>query len=368
MRGALFLAGLALAAVRPVAAADVAPPLPTVVSATEIGIVKQNRFVNCRDGTYSAQVGRKSVWTFGDTCLAKGGVAGDTFIDNTLAWTTDLDASQGIWLNKDLKDSQGVPVRFIPFTAAELALSAQHAPNEIALWPGQLVDDPARNRVLVFYGSVWRGARIGFTPVGGGIAVADPSFTTVTRPVESLDPGAREPTYMWSGNEQEYGNGYVVVGDLLYCYGAETVGLSKHMHLARVPLADATDKTKWTYWNGTDWQAENRHLATVYVGGAAGDTIFWNAFLGEYMSVYQHYLDNTVYFRVADRPEGPWSKEGVLFVARQGDANDVSYAARVHPEMNGNGGESIYVTYAMTSGLFQQSLPIDRVVFAPLQR
>ena len=82
------------------------------------------------------------------------------------------------------------------------------------------------------------------------------------------------------------------------------------------------------------------------------------------MTVYQHYLDNTVYFRVAAHPEGPWSGEGVLFTARQGDANDVSYAARVHTEMSENGGQTIYVTYAMTTGLLRQELPLDKVVFS----
>lgn len=364
VRAALCGALAALSFCRSAAAGEVAPPLPTVVSATEIGIVKQNKFVHCRDGLYSALVGRKSVWTFGDTCLTNGGVAGDTFIDNSLAWTTNLDASSGIFLNKDLKDAQGVPVRFIPYTANELAINAERAPNEIALWPGQLVDDPARNRVLVFYGAVYRGAKIGFNPVGGGIAVANPDFSQVTRPVESLDPDAREPAYMWAGNEQEYGSGYVVDGELLYCYGGETVGLSKHVHVARVPLADATDKTKWTYWDGTAWSSANKKLATVYQGGAAGDTIFWSDFLGEYVTVYQHYLDNDVRFRVALHPEGPWSKEGFLFTARQGGANDVSYAARVHTEMSANGGETIYITYAMTTGLLQQSLPLEQVVFA----
>ena len=363
-RAAFCGALAALSFCRIAAAAEGAPPLPTVVSATEIGIVRQNKFVECRDGTYSAQVGRKSVWVFGDTCLSKGGVAGDTFIDNTLAWTTDDDASAGIFLNKDLKDARNVPVRFLPYTAGELAINAAHAPNEIALWPGQLVNDPARKRVLIFYGAVFRGSKIGFNPVGGGIAVSDPDFTHVTRPIESLDPDAQEPTYMWAAGEQAYGGGYVLDGDMLYAYGGQGVGLATHVHVARAPLASATDKTTWTYWNGSTWQADNQHTATVYQGGAAGDTIFWNAFLGEYMTVYQRYLDNTVYFRVAARPEGPWSDEGTLFVARQGDASDASYAARVHTEMSENGGETIYVTYAMTTGLLRQELPLDKVVFA----
>ena len=77
-------------------AADKPPPLPRVESAVEIGTLEQNPLVLCRDGSYSTLIGGRPVWTFGDTCLAKGGVKGDTFIDNTLAWGQDLDASNGI--------------------------------------------------------------------------------------------------------------------------------------------------------------------------------------------------------------------------------------------------------------------------------
>jgi hypothetical protein len=317
--------------------------------------------VQCRDGTYSALVGRKAVWTFNDTCLTKGGDAGDTFIDNSLAWNTGLDASQGIALNRNKVDSQGVPVRFVPFTANEIAFTQAHQPNEIAIWPGHLVPDPARGRELVFFGAVYRGPDIGFNGVGAGIAVADPGFTTVTRPVQSLDPDAPEPSYMWAAGEQSYTGGYVVVGDMLYCYGGHGVGLATHVHVARVPLADALDKTKWTYWTADGWSTKNQHLATVYQGGAAGDTVFWDAWLGLFVTVYQPFQDNGVYYRVANHPEGPWSAPAPLFTAQQG--TDPSYAARVHTEYEEGGGQVEYVTYVKNTGLLAQELPLVKVTF-----
>lgn len=358
---ALAVPALALALAQAALAAEAPPPIPPVVSVVEMGLVKQNKFVNCRDGTYSALVGKKAIWTFNDTCLSKGGDLGDQFIDNTLAWNTNLDASNGIWLNKDKHDSQGVPVRFVPFTANEIAFTAAHQPNEIAIWPGQLVPDPARNRELIFFGAVYRGGDIGFNGIGAGIAVADPTFTTVTRPIQSLDPDAREPSYMWAAKEQSYTGGYVLVGDMLYCYGGQGVGLSTHIHVARVPLADALDKTKWTYWNGTEWSTVNKKQATVYVGGAAGDTIFWDDYLGEYVTVYQPYLSNDVYYRVSNHPEGPWSDAAFLFTAQQG--TDPSYAARVHTEYQENGGQVQYITYVKNTGFLSQELPLVKVTF-----
>jgi hypothetical protein len=346
--------------------AEEPPPIPPIAAVVDMGLVKQNKYVNCRDGTYSAMVGKRAVWTFNDTCLSAGGVLGDQFIDNTLAWNTNLDASNGITLNRDKKDADGVPVRFVPLTAKEIAVNAQYAPNEIAIWPGQLVDDPARQRELIFYGAVFRGSDIGFHGIGGGIAVADPSFTKVIRPAQSVDPKAKEPSYMWQAGEVQYTSGYLKLGDMLYCYGGTGVGLSTYVHVARVPLADVLDKTKWTYWTGTEWSDQNQNLANIYIGGAAGDSLFWSDYLGVYVSVYQHFADNTVFYRVSNHPEGPWSDEAVMFVAAQG--TDTSYAARVHNEYDENGGQTIYVTYVKNTGFLLQELPLTKVTFGPMPK
>ena len=360
------LAALLLASVASLAsvalAAETPPPLPGVASVVDMGLVRQNRYVQCRDGTYSARVGDKAVWTFNDTCLGKGGVLGDQFIDNTLAWTRKFDASGGIFLDHDLKDTQNVPVRFVPLTAWEQQVNARKAPNEIAIWPGHLVDDPARHRELIFYGAVYRGSDIGFTGIGAGIAVATPDFKTVTRPPESLDPNAAEPNYMWAKGEISYTGGYVLVGDMLYCYGGEGKNLRTLVHVARVPLADALDKTKWTYWDGTSWSTDASTSKWVYEGGAAGDTIFWSDYVGAYMTVYMPFATNDVYYRVANHPEGPWSAPALLFTAQQGA--DTSYAARVHTESAENGGQVQYVTYVKNTGFLSQQLPLVKVTFA----
>jgi len=301
------------------------------------------------------------VWTFNDTCLNDGGVLGDQFIDNTLSASRSLDASDGIFLEKDEEDAQGVPVRFVPFTANEIAFNAAHAPNELAIWPGHLLDDPERNRELIFFGTVYRGSDIGLTGVGAGIAVANPTFTTVTRPVQSLNPNAREPTYLWGAKEQSYTGGYLKVGDMLYCYGGSGRGLSTLVHVARVPIADVLDKTKWRYWTGTGWSDQNENLATVYKGGAAGDTLFYDDYLGVYVTVYQPFLDNNVYYRVANHPEGPWSDQALMFTAAQG--TDPSYAARVHTEYAEGDGRTQYITYVKNAGFLRQELPLVQVTF-----
>src|SRR5579864_6967938 len=91
------------------------PPIPTVVSVTPLGTVTQNSVIYGRDGTFSALVDGKSVWTFGDTPMSVAGIEGNSWDDNSLSWTDDLDASHGINLNHDLLDSTGAPAEFLPY-------------------------------------------------------------------------------------------------------------------------------------------------------------------------------------------------------------------------------------------------------------
>ena len=335
----------ALALLQSVHAAEAPPPdPPPVVAVVEMGLVKQNAFVQCRDGTYSAMVGKKAIWTFNDTCLTSGGVLGDQFIDNTLAWNTKLDASQGITLNKDKKDADGVPVRFVPFTANEIAFTAARTrATRSRSGRATSCDDPARKRELIFFGAVYRGNRRRLQRRRRRHRGRRPD-------VHDRHPPGPEPRPERARAELHVVGRRAVVHRRLRarrrhavrCYGGQGVGLVTHVHVARVPLADALDKTKWTYWDGTQWSAKNQKLATVYQGGAAGDTIFWDDYLGEFVTVYQPFQSNDVYYRVANHPEGPWSAAAYMFTAQQG--TDPSYAARVHTEYQEGGGQVEYVT------------------------
>ncbi|HYU57027.1 MAG TPA: hypothetical protein VEO00_03120, partial [Actinomycetota bacterium] len=240
-RPTLLAAVLALLAVAagggsPAAGATAAaPPLPPVLSITALGIVQQHPSVYGRDGTFSALVGGRSVWSFGDTPLAVPGVSGDHWVDNSMAWTADLDASDGIALEGNRLDSTGAPAEFLPLTAAERAYNDAHDVDhctadpcgaEFALWAGPVVPDPARNRILHLYTEIWRvPGREGWKGVGGGIAVQGANGK-VTRPVQ--DPDSRTPTLMWTGDDVQFNAASVVVGQMLYAYGCRAGFLVMH--------------------------------------------------------------------------------------------------------------------------------------------
>ena len=175
----LFFASLASADT----ATTAAPALPRVQSVKKLGLVRQNVVITMRDGTQSALFRGKSVWTFGDTAMSVAGTSGSN-------WTTipcpgpktsmRLAASRS---NTTLPTARASRANFCrkpatrrPTTLGMKAgMQAEPCGAEFALWSAQVVADPARDRLLMFYVDIWRVAgNVNWRTVGTGIAVWKP--------------------------------------------------------------------------------------------------------------------------------------------------------------------------------------------------
>lgn len=363
--------------VRPPLAVEVAPdlvgapPIPGVASAVDIGTVVQNAKILGRDGAISGKIGNRSVWTFGDTPMSVPGIGQHNWVDNSMSWTTNLNATNGITLNHDILDATGAPAEFLPYTAFEsqynythdtLHCTVQPCGAEYAMWPGSIVADPKRNRALVFYYELWRiPGQSGWTGIGTGIAIGAPDGT-FTRPI--LNAGAPDPTLMWDSTEVAYGDGSTVVNDTLVSYGCVTRFVTKRCRVARVPLADALVKSQWQYYAGNGvWSPDPATAVSVLSGGAAGNSISYNPYLGLFVAVYSGVFSDDVFFRVSKNAWGPWSAQTKLFTARPGWNGNISYAGEAHPEFSQQNGKVMFVTYAHTTGFLQMDLPIVRITF-----
>ncbi len=348
-----------------------APPLPPIESVTSLGIVQQNPVINMRDGTQSALFGGKSIWTFGDTSMSVPGVHGTHWDDNSLSWTTNLDASNGITLDHDLVDATGAPREYLPYTPQEAIYNYTHDPahctaqpcgSEYALWSAQNVADPAHGRLLLFYVEITRvSGQPAWQEIGSGIAVWKPG-SKIVRPIEN--PGSSTPTLMWSGSDVGYIGGSVVEDGLMYSYGCTPNWVVMECRVARVPLADALDKSQWSYYAGSgNWSTNANDAIPVFEGGAAGNSIIYLPYLNEYMAIYSQPFSNDIMYRVAYRPWGPWSDAGLLFTGAPGTAGSFDYAAFAHPEFAAQSGRIQYVTYVQTTGPLNQVIPLTQVVF-----
>lgn len=345
--------------------------MPVIASAVDIGTIVQNAVIYGRDGNFSTRIGNRSVWTFGDTPMSVPGIEQNNWVDNSMSWTTDLDASDGITLTNDILDPTGAPGEFLPYTTFESQYNyahdkrhctAQPCGAEYALWPGAIIADPERGRALVFYYLLWRiPGQSGWTGIGTGLAAGAPDGT-FTRPI--LNPGNADPTLMWDSTEVAYGSGAMVMKDTLYSYGCTPQFLRQHCRVARVPLAQALVKSAWRYYAGHGaWSANPATAIVSFDGGAAGNTVFYDAYVNRFVLVYSGVFSDDVFFRVAPNPWGPWSNQTKMFTARPGWNGNISYAAEAHPEYNEKGGKIFYVTYAHATGFLRSDFPIVKVTF-----
>jgi hypothetical protein len=351
-----------------------APPIPAVQSVTPMGLVSQDPVVQGRDGTYSAQVGNRSYWLFNDTALTVDNASGENFFSNSLAWATNLDATNGITLNGNYVDSSGYPTTFFPFLPWETQYNQEHAGSgsncqvkpcgaEFAIWPGPLVPDPAHNRSLILYGEIWRSPTYsGWISIGEGIAIWQNG--KITRPV--IQPGTKYPTLMWQGTDVGFTSGWVVNGDTLYTYGNKGVFLAEDTQIAQVPLESATTASAWTYYAGNNtWSPNAADAVTVFNGGAAGSSVFYDAFLGEYVAIYSGVLNSNLYYNVSYTPWGPWSAATQFYTGLPGYQNNADYAALAHPEFAQGNGQTQFITYVQDTGFLAQDEQLLKLVFAP---
>jgi hypothetical protein len=354
---------------------SIAPSIPAIQSIVPMGTVTQDPLIYGRDGTFSARIGDRSYWAFNDTAMRAYNVDGHNFISNTLAWTDSLNASNGIYLNHDHLDKTGVPIEYMPFTAAEQQFNYAHDPNhctatpastcgeDYAIWPGPLVAIPGTTMAYQFYGKVFRGGDVqGFQPLGAGIALEIGG--KFIRPVEA--PGTTDPTLMWQGDEVAYAGGALVESGLLYAIGCQGGFLVENCRVARVPVLEVLSKPAWRYYaGGGTWSSDPNAAITVFQGGAAGNSVFYDKALHQYLAIYSGIFNNNVYYRAAPHPWGPWSDETLLFVGQQGQSGTANYAALAHPEFEEDDGLTEYVTYVQTTGFLQQDLQLVKVTFQP---
>ncbi len=348
------------------------PPIPAIQSVTPMGAVTQNPLVQGRDGTYSALYNGKSYWLFDDTAMTKANATGNNFIDNTMSSASNLDASQGITLNGDYLDSTGVPTEFMPYLPWEKAYNAAHSSSnctatpcgaEFAMWPGPLVPDPARKRALIFYTEIWRvPGQSGWKTIGTGVAIWQNG--KITRPV--VNPGAQYSTLIWTGTQTGFAGGWVTIGDTLYTYGCSAGFLVQNCALGQVALENAAIPADWTYYTASGaWSSNPADAVVLFQGGAAGNSVFYDNYLGMYVAIYSGVFSNDVFYRVAYNPWGPWSAQTLIFTGLPGWQNNADYAALAHPEFSQGNGQTQYIVYVQDTGFLAQVLQLVQIVFAP---
>jgi len=298
------------------------------------------------DGVYSVTLSRGEIlWLFSDTWVGKienGKRTNATLVNNTVGIQKKPDARIAFTIarNKDQK-----PAALI-------------VPTDGRGWYWLQAGIAHQEKLHLFLNHVEKGSEkdvFGFRLTGMALAtVANPEDPprswriTQTRLPNTIYSPVRTPAW---------GMATLPVEDTLYIYGIDEHrgkgAPDRKMTVARVPVAELADFSKWRYYQDGQWVEDYRQT------GAQGKDLAWEYSvtpLGkEYLLVTtQMGLSPRIMGRVAPNPWGPWSEPVVLYecpeMAR--DKNLFTYAAKVQPCFSRD--REIVVSYVVNSFDFWQ--------------
>ena len=350
------------------------PPLPEVriETATDLGVVTPPRGILGRDGGYSVRYGDTSFWIYGDTLIRGRQGQEPGLISNSWSWTEDLCAADGIDGMAHALDDAKSPMPIFPLTDDEQAFNRAHQPARCtqepcgtrwALWPGALVADPARGRLLAFYEKVLVGSKpFDFQIAGHAVAVWSDIRNPVHRPV--FREGEKDSSLMFAAGEPGFGSGALTIDEMLFAFGCDREGMEKPCRLARVPLKTVLERKTWRFYSGPNaWTADIEKSTTVFSGNDIL-SVSYNGYLRRFLAVYARPMGRSVMVRTAPAPRGPWSAPAVAFEAKP-PASETGwiYDALEHPEYAEEEGRRIFITYSRQTGpeSFEQRLVAVRI-------
>ena len=159
-----------------------------------------------------------------------------------------------------------------------------------------------------------------------GLAYSDDDGTTWTRSDVSWNAGSAFAQVAFLRD-----NGYV------YMYGSTAgriVEGEQFVKIARVAENEMGTSSAWTYWNGSEWVADEAAAVSIIYAGTLGEISVIKNANGRYLMMYSSIKRDAVVIRDAASPEGDWSGEKIVMVD---SADEVLYAPTFLPiSANGN--------------------------------
>jgi hypothetical protein len=302
-----------------------------------------------RDGGQSGMVGGKLLFAFGDTFLtAPNAIDKSSVLSATAGWSTP-DAPLALVENMD----GGEPAQLIPYTADEIALNKSDDLNGWALWPGAVIDLGTSEALVTFQRIKRMSNPSGFASMGVGTA-----HIAVDAPIAT-----RDPADLFAPPEPLFQPAFALDGDVYAWSCASTGFLAVGCQLGRAPIAQATTRSAYEFFDGTAWQSDIANAAVVIDRGGT-PSVSYNEHLGRYLAVTCEILSSTFLLRTAPAVEGPWDDgveivpDGVGILPPK-SSSDYSYICVEHPELAS--GNSIVVGYSRPTDPFRGDVRLARI-------
>jgi len=258
---------------------------------------------------------------FGDTFGPPGTPGSGDWRSNTMAYTTDYVASDGITFEGWITDPSG---------RARVLVEGNHDPNDGS---GEVTKIPTagwsfEDRQFMWFMSVkqW-----------GGPGQWEANYAEIAY---SDDNGN---TWFRSGTQRPGNSNFIQVAVAeqsgYFLFWGIPAGRFGGVKIARVLPSDIFNNTAYQYYTGTGW-SNNEEDGVLIVDPPVGElSVLWNPYLQRWIMMYLNESTACIEVRAADQPEGPWGEPMNVVCSNDYPA---LYGAFMHDKYIENEGETVY--------------------------
>jgi len=273
------------------------------------------------------------LFVFGDTRLQSGGM-----IPNSMARTSDLDASDGIDL-----------VYYTPGFALPVLPTIT---NEATVW---IVDAfSLGDEIYAYYASI-SDSRPDSPRLGLGTAIMHGGAAPFERTGYFADEA--DPLYRYNCGHSYIDGGYA------YQY-SRPIGTA-YVHLQRIPVQEIGHSEMYEFWTGSGWSPFDAEAAVLFPNADAAP-VRWSDHHSGFLAVYTVVFSpsgllSTVAYRTAPTLTGPWSEETVVHAEVNSGGMGSNYHTHWNPAFSRENGRVVYYTSTKSSvyNVFLYELQFD---------
>ena len=290
-------------------------------------------------------------WLFGDTIEGPFETIRNHDLTEVLSNTASVvpaqDVLQGIKKFEYLKSDDGKrPRQVIEFESNE-------DKKDHRLWPIHSVC--VGDNIYAFYHKITMDPDVdvfeSFELNGMGIArarIGEYRFERLKAP-----DGTKE---FWKGDHPSFGVFSEILPDgYLYLWGSYWTG----MFLARTRPDSIDDlssyeylvdgPTPWSPETSAEWKKNFEPTMVLFESVPNELSVAYNPYLNRHIAIHVFHRENKLAIRTAPRIVGPWSEPEIFFRPKMTSADDLFTAGKEHPELRGEHGKILYVTYVNSS-------------------
>jgi hypothetical protein len=319
-----------------------------------------------QDGAFSIPLSPgRTLWFFGDTLIGARPPAGtslwsidgqpvgprdmsgrgtfDRMINNTALILQHRTGSDDLTDVKYITDKQG---QLRPL----ISLEGDEHPDRDRIWcqHGIALDDGAKIVLSFIKVRMLEDGPlpVNFEIVGSGLAVGSSKDWTFRRVRDN------DTDILWSAKQPHFATAFLDHGGdgFVYCYGTVKEGETQNCYVARVPRNEVDQPKRYEYLTNCEgsWSRDLAAAVAVFSGMPSELSVSFNPHLGAYLAVHSLDLTGKIVARTAPRPWGPWSEPTTLWAVKKPHPFpylQLIYAGKEHPELAGENGRRIYLTY-----------------------